>query len=144
VGNQGGVQIRTPEGYLHSYGAGEKLPELSYGSRIIAGTKPVSVRFFKNAFVVLERHQGIFFSKDPIGGTIEVHKLETKSKNQRIKVALPGNITAYFGADTKITLNENLKNAYLGVKTGYATIRESDGSSHKLLSGEEYVAKKKL
>ncbi|MCL2799039.1 MAG: hypothetical protein FWD54_01985 [Endomicrobia bacterium] len=144
VKNESSVQIRTPDGELSLYKEGEKVPELLYGSKIIAGSKPVSVQFFNTAVIVLEKNQGIFFTKDPINKTIEIYKLETKSKDQKIKVILPGNITAYFGADAKITLKEQFPSIYLGVKTGFATVEDSDGTFCKLAEGDDYEAKQNL
>ncbi|MCL2485743.1 MAG: hypothetical protein FWF00_06570 [Endomicrobia bacterium] len=144
IKNEGTVQIKTPDGELITYKSGDKIPELLYGSKIIAGSKPVSIQFFRTAVIVLEKNQGIFFTKNPISKRIEIFKLETKSTHPNIKLLLPENITAQFGGDTKIALKEQFPTIYLEVKTGLVTVKEPEGAVYRLQCGDDYEAKQSL
>lgn len=139
----GPISIKTPNGELKEYKTIDKVPEITYGSKIYAGNTQITISIFKTADIILEKKQGIMIAKDPIKRNIEVMKLETESKNPEIKVILAGNIHGTFSSDCKVFFYENFPNIKFGVKAGYAMVKGYN-ATYKLEPGEYYEAKLNL
>jgi len=140
----GQVNIKTPDGESINYKNTSDIPEFLYGSRVTAVSGQVTIRLFKTIIVTLEKHQGICITKNPVTKNIEIFKLDVKGGNDDIKVQLAGHVEASFGADSQITLFEEFPSSIIGVRTGTAIVKGTQGRAYVLFDGDHYEAKQYL
>jgi hypothetical protein len=139
----GVVSIKTPTGDTLIYKSFDKIPGLSYGSRISSVSGVTKIKIFNTAEVVLEKDQGVFITKNPITNAIELKKRE--SKNQKsVKVILANRAHSYFGADTVISITEQYPSVYFKVVSGKAVVVGIEGKRQEMVAGDRYGVNKKL
>jgi hypothetical protein len=139
----GVVSIKTPTGDTSMYKSLDKIPGISYGSRISAVSGVTKIKIFNTAEVVLEKDQGVFIAKNPITNAIEIKKRE--SKNQKsVKVILAKRAHSYFGADTVVSITEQYPSVYFEVVSGRAVVVGVEGKMHEMEAGDRYGVNKKL
>lgn len=138
------IQITTPDGESAVYKSIEDIPELVYGSKILAAGGTAEIKIFNTASVTLEKNQKILILKHPVSKEIEVSKIESKSKNLDIKVWLADHVSASFGSDTKVTFFEQYPSIIFKVTRGAATVKGIGGRTYELTHGEYYEAKQNI
>lgn len=140
----GQVGIKTPDGESINYKNTSDIPEFLYGSKVTAVSGQVTIRMFKTILVTLEKRQSIFITKNPVTKAIEIFKSDSKGGSGDIKVQLAGHVDASFGADSKITLFEEFPSSIIGVKSGTAVVKGTEGRAYVLFDGDHYEAKQNL
>ncbi|MDR2426646.1 MAG: hypothetical protein LBD46_05655 [Endomicrobium sp.] len=137
------IQIKTPDGEIVIYRDINKIPELIYGSKILALGGTAEIRIFNMASVTLEKNQEILILKHPVSKEIEISKVESRSRNPIIKVWLADYALATFGSDTRVTFHEKYPSIVFKVRRGEALVKGREGR-YAIASGEYYEAKKNL
>jgi len=146
VDPKGGVQIKEPGYDFVTYKDTATIPYVLYGSKIIAGSKPVQIIFYQMAVMELDKNQGVVIAKDPVADQIQVSKLQTPSENNRIKIDLCDGKTAYFGGDSIIglSLNEKSQSMFLSVLQGGLKIFSGISYISDYSIGDVYEAKQDM
>ncbi|MCL2144480.1 MAG: hypothetical protein FWH43_03185 [Endomicrobia bacterium] len=141
------IQIKTPFGEVETYKNLDDIPEIIYGTKILAAGGTAEIKIFNTASITLEKNQEIVIMKHPVTKEIEVMKTESKTKspqNAQIKVWLADHVSASFGSDTKVTFFERYPSIIFGVKKGEAVVKGTGGKSYTLVHGESYEAKQNI
>ncbi|AKL97788.1 hypothetical protein [Endomicrobium proavitum] len=144
MGSGGSIEIREIAGDVKTYTDIDSIPNILYGSKIIAGSKPVSIQLFKTAVIVLEKGQGIVVTKDPVAEKLEISRLQTSSKENRIKINLCDGTTAYFEGDSLISFGEDFPSLYVTVKQGGLKVYKGLFYNEDFVPGNVWEAKQNI
>jgi hypothetical protein len=141
------IQIKTPDGETNVYKNLNDIPEIIYGSKILASGGTTEIRIFNTASIMLEKNQEILIVKHPVTKEIEVAKIESRNKNPKnpkIKAWLADYASASFGSDTKVSFFENFPSIFFKVLKGEAVVSGLGGRVYTLTPGEYYEAKQNI
>jgi hypothetical protein len=141
------VSVTYPQGLHENFDDVEKIKELPYASKIFASGGTVVIEVDRHAYVTLKDGQGIFFTKRPITGEIQIEKLVSKKKikNKKseqdlIPVTLPSNAFAYIPDSSKVTMLSYGDKLTFSVKKGKVSLIGKTGTVYELATGDSYNA----